>query len=166
MHINLFFYIIPNYKNIKSDFKDEANSNLKGTVTLTLDWCPVHKPTNVLRAESTTSSSFDCRSFWISFTPSLRKICSAPASSRDSTTRFWAAWNWLKDLIILVPYSFTDALALMKKYQAHQEWIRGMYSSAFWVILTFCRSHSLVDGSKRRENICCTRASVEFSCAD
>lgn len=64
---------------------------------LTLDWCPVHNPTNVLRADSTTSSCLDWRSLWISFTPSLRKICSAPASSRDNTTRFWAAWAHTRD---------------------------------------------------------------------
>lgn len=32
--------------------------------------------------------------------------------------------------------------------------------------VTFCRSESFEDESKRRENICCTRASVEFSCID
>lgn len=31
--------------------------------------------------------------------------------------------------------------------------------------VTFCRSESFEDESKR-ENICCTRASVEFSCID
>lgn len=68
-------------------------TNILTQQTHTLDWCPVHKPTRVLRADRTTSSLLDPRSLWISFTPSLRKICSAPASSRDNTTRFWAAWN-------------------------------------------------------------------------
>lgn len=36
----------------------------------------------------------------------------------------------------------------------------------FRVIFTFCRSESLADESTRRENICCTRASVEFICID
>lgn len=33
-------------------------------------------------------------------------------------------------------------------------------------IVTFCRSVSFAEESKRRENICCTRASVEFICCD
>lgn len=38
----------------KRDFKDGVMN-----VTLTLDWCPVHSPTRVLRAERTISSCFD-----------------------------------------------------------------------------------------------------------
>lgn len=36
----------------------------------------------------------------------------------------------------------------------------------FLHIVTFCRSVSFAEESKRRENICCTRASVEFICCD
>lgn len=122
---------------------------------LTLDWCPVHKPTKVLSAERRISSCFDFRSCWMSFTPSLRKICSAPASSRDNTTRFWAAWN---SSITKIAH-YCDATTLPKRL------FKGN-ATTLLLIVTFCRSESLADESARRENICCTRASVEFICSD
>lgn len=54
----------------------------------TLDWCSEQMPTSVRRAANMRSDSPESSRRCRSCTPLLRKIRSAPASSRAKTTRF------------------------------------------------------------------------------
>lgn len=58
---------------------------------------------------------------------------------------------------------FTDGSRHMLRVKKQ---LSTMIPPPSWATLTFCRSESFADPSKRRENICCTRASVEFCCKD
>uniref|UniRef100_A0A3B4ANX6 Uncharacterized protein n=1 Tax=Periophthalmus magnuspinnatus TaxID=409849 RepID=A0A3B4ANX6_9GOBI len=82
--------------------------------------------------------------------------------------QFWA---------ILETWLFTPSSPLAKTVRISKASLSISFSakllsasimSRAWMISshTLCRSDSFAESSIRRVNICCTRASVEFSCAD